>query len=506
MSKIEFKSIKLENFKNHKWLKIVFDDITTAEGRNGAGKSSIGDAITWDLFGTDAMGNKLEPNPIGTSLETSVELLLQVDGTQILLGRSQKKTAKYFINEVPKKATEFNDLVASLFDKNLFLSLFNPNYFSSQKWQDQRSQFLSYVKEPLNKEVLAVLRELDRGYLEENLKKYSLDDLESLHVERFKKHDKAYERAAERVLTLEEQLKKNDINSLDLEAFQKEIEKLKAQRQAIDEDNNIRNKSNMERSRISAQIESLAEQIRRQQDAVMQIKNEQIEEHCNACGQSLDDISIQKVKDNRQARYSAAIQTGKDMVKKHNELKEMLSAIPAPVEIDRSELFALDEKIMLFQSKLNAANQIKLLEEEIEEAQQAKEKIRTERNESQSIKDAIKEFRTKRSELMVKKVDNLFTNISVKLYEQLKNGEERATFEIEMDGKPYSKLSTAEKIKAGLELIEVLSTQSGVISPCFVDNAESILHFTKPTGQLIVARVVDVDFNIKTQSLKGEKQ
>ena len=68
---------------------------------------------------------------------------------------------------------------------------------------------------------------------------------------------------------------------------------------------------------------------------------------------------------------------------------------------------------------------------------------------SKGIVDAIKEFKTKRSELMVSKVDDLFTSISVKLYETLKNGEERATFEIEMDGKPYSKLSTAEKIKAG---------------------------------------------------------
>lgn len=504
MSKIVFKSLKLENFKNHKSLEIIFDDITNIVGRNGAGKSTIGDSITWVVYGTDATGTKLDPKPIGTDAETVVELLIQVDDTKILLGRSQKKTAKYYINEVPKKATEFNEFVDSLFDKNLFLSLFNPNYFPSQHWQDQRTQLLSYVKEPLNKEVLAVLSSLERECLEDNLKKHSLDDLESVHRERFRKHDKAYERAAERVLTLEEQLSKSDSQSFDSEAIQKEIEQLKAQRAANDEQNSIRSKSNIEHSRISAQAESLTEQIKKQMELVNQIKAEQIQENCHTCGQALDDESVQKVKSARQTRYDSAIQVGRDLVKKHNELKEILVKLPVPVEVDRSELFAIDDKIMQLQSKLSGHNQIKLLQDEIVEAQSVKEKIRTERNESQGIVDAIKNFKTKRSELMVKKVDNLFTSISVRLYEQLKNGEERATFEIEMDGKPYSKLSTAEKIKAGLELIEVLSTQSGVISPTFVDNAESILNFTKPSGQLITARVVDVEFSIKTQSLKGD--
>jgi hypothetical protein len=81
--------------------------------------------------------------------------------------------------------------------------------------------------------------------------------------------------------------------------------------------------------------------------------------------------------------------------------------------------------------------------------------------------------------------------LSIRLFKQNKgDGEFKPDFEVQMDGKDYSKLSLSEGIRAGLELREVLSQQSGVIVPCFIDNAESITSFKKPTGQLITSRVV----------------
>lgn len=502
---ITFKSLKLINFKNHKALGIDFGDITNISGRNGVGKSSIGDSVTWLLYGTDILGNKLDPKPVGTDEESIVELLLTIDKSEIMLLRSQKKTAKYFINGVPEKATKFNELIDSLFDKNLFLSLFNPSYFFTQHWQDQRSQLLSYVKEPLNKEILATMSKLDSELLEAQLKKHPVDDLEKVHRENFRKNDKNYDRAAERVLTLQDQLEKVPAEEFDEAEVKSKIEKLRTQRDELDEKNLSLQQSNSQRNRIETQIESLNDQIERQRKVVVGIKEEQIKESCHTCGQALDEESISKVKENRQARFNKEAMTGKELVEKLNNLKQKLAALPETIEVDRSESIRIDDQIVALQSKLHSAVQINELKQAIEVAKTNKESVRQERNESQSIVDAIKRFRTKRSELMVSKVDNLFTKISVRLYEQLKNGEEKATFEIEMDGKPYSKLSTAEKIKAGLELIEVLSTQSEVIAPTFVDNAESILNFTKPSGQLIVARVIDAEFSINPVSLKEEK-
>lgn len=503
MKQIAFIKLELTNFKNHSLLEVNFSDITNIRGKNGAGKSSIGDAITWCLYGKDVMGPKLEPQPIGTDLETKVELLLQVDGKQYLLGRSQKKTAKYFINEVPEKATVFKEFVDSLMDEKLFFSLFTPAFFPSQKWTEQREQLLQYISEPLNKEVLAKMGTVESETLEEKLKKHSLEDLEKMNKDKKRQLDVFYERAAERLLTLKEQLEQVSADKVDVAAIQKELEPLIAKRTEIEEEIDTYYQRKNARGRIESQIESLVERIDSQKSVVQGIKSEQIQEACQTCGQDLDEKSINKVKEDRQVRFDKEVSNGKELIEKLNALKESLASIPITEDINRTELNEIDNKIVSLQVKLNGAGRVEQLHQDVTAAESNKEKLRVERNSSISILDAIKTFQSVRSELMVNKVDALFTKISVKLYEQLKNGEEKATFEIEMDGKPYSKLSTAEKIKAGLELIEVLSNQSQVITPCFVDNAESILHFTSPPGQLIVARVVDEEFSINPVSLKG---
>ncbi|WP_456273597.1 AAA family ATPase [Bacillus sp. AK031] len=497
--KIIFKELRIENFKNHKSLLVEFGEVTNIAGRNGAGKSSIGDAVTWALYGTDTMGSKLDPKPIDAEegTETRVELWIRFNDKDILLSRTQKKTAKYFINEIPKKATEFNELLDEIFDKNLFLSLFNPAYFFTQHWQDQRTQLLQYVKEPLNKEVLAELPKVLQTELEEPLKKHNLDDLEKLHREKAKQGKSNYERAAERVLTLEEQFSKTEEPSVDVEKYQKEIESLHGQRAAIDEENADRQKQIIARNRIEGQIDNLSTQINQQKNIVQSIKDEEIQDACTTCGQPLKEDAITKVKENRQGRFNKEVAKGKELVQKVNELKQLLAAMPEPADIDRTKLNEIEDKLMELQMKVKSSGMQKELEQDLQEAKVRKEQLRKEKNDSQSMVDAIKEFRAKRSELMVQKVDDLFSTIKVRLYETLKNGEERATFEIEMDGKPYSKLSTAEKIKAGLELIEVISKQSEVITPTFIDNAESILRFTAPSGQPIVARVKDVDLDIQ---------
>jgi hypothetical protein len=501
---ITFKKLTLANFKNHAALEIEFGDITNINGRNGAGKSSIGDAITWLLYGTDIMGNKLEPKPIGKDdAETKVELLLQVDDKQILLGRSQKKTAKYYINEVPEKATKFNELVASLFDKDLFLSLFNPTYFFTQHWQEQRKQLLQYVSEPLNKEVLAAMSKVRANQLEPELKKHSLDDVEKIHRERYRKRDTEYVRASERVKTLTEQLEKHGDSIPDISALQVELKSLQEKRFKIDEDLLSQREIQLKRAGVEKEIEMLKQNILRQKEIVAEIKAEPIQEHCHTCGQPLNDEAIEKVKANKAARLKKEIETGKRMVEKYNALLEQLKQLPI-VEMQPIDTTEIDARILELKEQIQQHSQIEQLKQEIELAKQQLEIIRQERNESLSIIDAVKEFRSKKAELMVQKVDKLFEKISVRLYEEQKNGELRDTFEIEMDGKPYSKLSTAEKIKCGLELIEVLSKQSDVIAPTFIDNAESILSFTKPSGQLIVARVVDTDLEIKTVSMKEE--
>ncbi|MEB9683742.1 hypothetical protein BK742_13820 [Bacillus thuringiensis serovar pingluonsis] len=505
---VQFKALSTQNFKNHSNLQILFGDITSIAGRNGVGKSTVAETITWVLFGTDPFGTKLDPKPIGDSeAETVVELLISVDEKDILIGRKQKKTAKYFINEVPKKAKEFEAWMEGLIDKQAFLSLFNPSFFSTQHWQTQREQLLTYVSEPLKAEVFAELSKLQVDLLEEKLKKHPLDDLQKVHVERKRTHEKSYERASERVITLQEQLdkQKEEQPETDTEAVKQKLAKLQAERSVIDEKVHASQKQQSAYTQMQYQIEGVKQEIEKQRELVLAIKAEQVQESCHTCGQALQGEALDMVKQNRIDRFEQAKQLGKNMVAKHKELVEQFKQL-SPVEVDVTETSELDNQIFSMNATLKQVHSLELLQKEIDEASAIKEQIRKEKNESIVLLDAIKDFRTKRSELMVKKIQALFKTIDVQLYETLKNGEERATFEILMDGKPYSRLSTAEKIKAGLEVIEVLSQQSELIVPTFIDNAESILHFEKPVGQLIVAQVQDTEFTVQAKTIenKGE--
>lgn len=160
----------------------------------------------------------------------------------------------------------------------------------------------------------------------------------------------------------------------------------------------------------------------------------------------------------------------------------------------------LEQKRSELEESINRFKQRRQLEKQIEQAKKDEAETLESRNESIFILDAIKAFRAKEAELQAEKVQALFTTLSIRLFEQQKNGEIKPTFEIEYDGRPHSKLSLSEGIRAGLELRDVLSQQSGVIAPCFIDNAESITTYKQPNGQLIVSKVV------AGQELKIEKE
>ena len=70
-------------------------------------------------------------------------------------------------------------------------------------------------------------------------------------------------------------------------------------------------------------------------------------------------------------------------------------------------------------------------------------------------------------------------------------GELRDCFRFSYDGRDYKCLSLSEKIKAGLEVSELIKRLSGRNYPVFVDNTESlcVIDNIKPCGQLIFSRV-----------------
>jgi hypothetical protein len=491
---INFVSLKLQNFKNHQDLTVNFGEMTEITGDNGKGKSSTGEAVTWLLYSNDTLGSKLDPMPLTyVADETLVQLLFTVDGKQVLLGRGQKKgKAEFYINEVPSKATEFNDLVAQLFDKDLFFSLFNPDYFFTLKWDKQRSMLLQYVTAPANKAVLKHLPELQVEKLGTLLKKHSLDDIEKIHKDNKNKKDKEYIAAQSRTKTLQGQLEQLGEVNVPADSLKAEIAQIDRLIKEIESITDSAGEKNRLYNTTQSKLRGFQEQIEKSKEKWPILKNEVIDDTCRTCKQPLGDDSVEAVKADKASRIEQYKAHHNDLIKQRDEVKAQLAELEY---IDVSEQIEKVRKLTDQRQELliaySSISTFGKLQDEIEVAKQAENDILKSLNDSIFILDSVKALRAKEAELQAEKVQALFTTLSIRLFKQNKgDGEFKPDFEVQMDGKDYSKLSLSEGIRAGLELREVLSKQSAVVVPCFIDNAESITSFKQPTGQLITSRVV----------------
>ncbi|MEF7565034.1 AAA family ATPase [Bacillus infantis] len=504
MRTIKFVTLNLQNFKSHRDLIVKFGDLTKITGDNAKGKSSIPEAISWLLYGTTVFNSKLDPTPITYEAEeTLVSLLLKVDEKQVLLGRGLKKgKTQYYINEAPKKAGEFNEILEELFDdKELFFSLFNPQYFFTLHWEKQRAMVLQYVTAPANKEVLKTMLDEQKKCLEPLLKKHSLEDLEGIHKENKKRMDKAYIAAQSRTKTLKEQLDHNAPH-VALDSLKAELGQLVKARDEIEKVTDSAGDNNGRINVLQSKINALVNERDRMKEEFQVLKNEQIQDTCRVCRQPLQDESLEAAESEKQERIDRFKETFQQVVNKRTELQNQLESLEytdVTEQLDKAR--ELQAQITPLEQEIQKHREFERLQEQVSQAQLDEKETLESLNDSIFILDTIKAFKAKEAELQTEKVQALFETLSIRLFETQKNGEVRNTFIIEMDGKPHSMLSLSEGIRAGLELREVLSQQSEVIAPVFVDNAESITKFKQPSGQLILSRVVaGEDLTIKVVS------
>lgn len=97
----------------------------------------------------------------------------------------------------------------------------------------------------------------------------------------------------------------------------------------------------------------------------------------------------------------------------------------------------------------------------------------------------------KRAELTFSQLK--MNKVEISLYDVVKStGEAKETFKFTYGGRRYDRLSLSEKIRAGMEVSELVKRLTGRNYPVFVDNMESVddLANVRPTGQIIMAKCV----------------
>lgn len=104
---------------------------------------------------------------------------------------------------------------------------------------------------------------------------------------------------------------------------------------------------------------------------------------------------------------------------------------------------------------------------------------------------AMKDYNATFVRLLNGELEKYLDKVSIELQKFVQStGEIKDAFEIQYEGKKLSICSTAENIKAGLEITNMLSALLEFKMPVFLDNAESITSYKANAEQVIEVRVV----------------
>lgn len=227
-------------------------------------------------------------------------------------------------------------------------------------------------------------------------------------------------------------------------------------------------------------------------------------------GKNLKEAFAELVELDKKSREKFEEFKSDDLKKIQNELSELNGG-------DVSEIAMLDDKIKF--GNLTAdeyaeldeltkqadafAKEVELLCEtdKIPEKISALEKSITDnkahKTEIRNLIQAAGEFAAKKAEITLSRLK--MNHAAIKLFDVVKTtGEIKNVFRFTYDDKDYRWLSTSEKIKAGLEVSELLQRLTGLVYPTYIDNAECITTKLTPVhGQIILAYARNTELSVQ---------
>lgn len=178
MKRIILKKLLIQNFKGCRERSIDFGNVTNIFGANASGKTTVLDAWMWLLFNKDSSGAekfKVRPQdedgkPVD-NVEIAVEAVLDVDGTEITLRKTQKQNwvkkrgtdittlqgnvNTYEIDSFPASEKEFKEKISSIILEELFKLLSDPRAFAALPWKKQREILMKFISDVTDADIIA---------------------------------------------------------------------------------------------------------------------------------------------------------------------------------------------------------------------------------------------------------------------------------------------------------------------------------------------------------------
>ena len=284
---------------------------------------------------------------------------------------------------------------------------------------------------------------------------------------------------------------------------------------------------------LKSEIVSLSEKSKK---LAAKIKSIQIGDTCPTCGTIVTQENYNFIITGLRKEYNLICEKGKNTMAAYRELEQLENSSKETFEkFKRDDIAKADADLaMLTTGDSSEAEEIKnklrlgnLTEEEytrlcelrkqaeefaeevnkicetdkipamIEEQEKKQAECKQKILKNSDLIKAVLDFAAKRSEMILA---NLKMNrAAIKLTDVIKTtGEIKDVFKFTYDNKDYLCLSASERIRAGLEVSELLSRLTGLSYPTYIDNAECITNkLDMVSGQVMLAYARKEDLNVQ---------
>lgn len=511
------------NVKNYKGLedgfKVEFDEITYIVGDNAKNKTTIGSLPLWILTGYNIYGSNKEQvanDSIITGQNTIASMtIIDNQGSEHVITRCKGKDNFVMLDGI---RTTQEILTRFYKDVHAFICSYYPNYFRSMDLAKQRELLLRILPAVSSEDAFKLLEKEEQEILEHPIAdikgfcKSKRDEIKEITSE-LDKLAGSKNMLINIAIQKEDNLKKFEKQS-ELDNLEKEYEKLIENTDNIVTLEEIEKDINRLDSKISNNIKiELQELQKRQKKELENLDNvTSVTSTCPTCKQEIKNENLIKA---LKITYKKNINTiaekietlkkdTQELIDKRKEKIEKYKVLKTPQMQEKTKIRdEIKQKIDILQKE---KSEIDLFNKEVElkhnEIQNAKKQIEEFDKLSKEMSETIDKYNNQlkiatRLNLLtikeqMKKANGYLKNVTIEFSRvNEETGEIMDVYEIKYNGRMYEKLSKSYKLRADIEIATLINKITGINTPMFIDDVESITKIdTTNNIQTIMAIVI----------------
>ena len=511
------------NVKNYKGLedgfKVEFDEITYIVGDNAKNKTTIGSLPLWILTGYNIYGSNKEQvanDSIITGQNTIASMtIIDNQGSEHVITRCKGKDNFVMLDGI---RTTQEILTRFYKDVHAFICSYYPNYFRSMDLAKQRELLLRILPAVSSEDAFKLLEKEEQEILEHPIAdikgfcKSKRAEIKEITSE-LDKLAGSKNMLINIAIQKEDNLKKFEKQS-ELDNLEKEYEKLIENTDNIVTLEEIEKDINRLDSKISNNIKiELQELQKRQKKELENLDNvTSVTSTCPTCKQEIKNENLIKA---LKITYKKNINTiaGKieflkketqELIDRKKQQIEKYRVLKTPQMQEKAKMRdEIKTKIDILQKE---KSEIDLFNKEVElkhnEIVNAKKKIEEFDNLSKEMAETIDRYNSQlkiatRLNLLIikeqmKKVNRYLKNVTIEFSSvNEETGEIMDVYEVKYKGRKYEKLSKSYKLRADIEIATLINKVTGINTPMFIDDVESITEIdTTNNIQTIMAIVI----------------